>query len=149
MREYPQAIKTGRVKLVPHDFFSYQPMRGAEVYFMRYILHDWPDDECVTILSHLCDAMSPTSKLLIVDKVLNTSVGSDRMKPAPLPLPANYGVAQAFGNLHDLAMMACHNGMERTPEMLEAVAQRAGLKITKIWESRSIMSITEMVRESA
>lgn len=147
--EYPQAIQTGRVKLVPHNFFSKQPIRGAEVYFMRYILHDWPDDECVTILSHLCDAMSPTSKLLIVDKVLNTSVGSDQLKPAPFPLPANYGVAQAFGNLHDLAMMACHNGMERTPEMLEAVAQRAGLKITKILESRSTMSIIEMVRERA
>lgn len=147
--EYPQAIQMGRVKLVPHNFFSKQPIRGAEVYFMRYILHDWPDDECVTILSHLCDAMSPTSKLLIVDKVLNTSVGSDQLKPAPFPLPANYGVAQAFGNLHDLAMMACHNGMERTPEMLETVAQRAGLKITKIWESRSTMSITEMVRERA
>ncbi|PCH41151.1 S-adenosyl-L-methionine-dependent methyltransferase [Wolfiporia cocos MD-104 SS10] len=149
-REYPEALQRGRVKLVPHNFFTEQPIKGAEVYFMRYILHDWPDDQCVTILSHLRAAMGPDSVILVADQVINTTVGSPLLKAAPPPLPPNYGVARYFGNMHDLTMMAIHNGMERTPEMLDAVAKHAGLKVTKIWECRGIIYIAELrIREDS
>ncbi|PCH39010.1 S-adenosyl-L-methionine-dependent methyltransferase, partial [Wolfiporia cocos MD-104 SS10] len=92
-REYPEALQSGRVKLVPHDFFTEQPIKGAEVYFMRSILHDWPDDQCVTILSHLHAAMGPDSIILVADHVINTTVGSPLLKAAPPPLPPNYGIA--------------------------------------------------------
>ena len=35
---YPEALQTGRVQLVPHNFFEEQPIKGADVYFMRFIL---------------------------------------------------------------------------------------------------------------
>jgi len=149
MREYPEAIQTGRVKLLPHNFFSEQPIKGADVYFMRWILHDWPDDACVTILSALRDAMGLDSVILVVDQVVNTTIGSPQLRSAPQPLPSNYGYAQTFGNVHDLAMMAYHNGMERTPEMLDSIAKQAGLKLTKIWECRGINHVAEMKRIDA
>jgi hypothetical protein len=34
----PEALKSGRVKLMPHDFFEANPVKGAEVYCLRYIL---------------------------------------------------------------------------------------------------------------
>lgn len=37
-RELPEAIETGRTKLMNHDIFTPQPIKGAEVYWMRYIL---------------------------------------------------------------------------------------------------------------
>ncbi|KAH9938266.1 S-adenosyl-L-methionine-dependent methyltransferase [Fomitopsis serialis] len=120
MHEYPDAVQSGRVRLMAHDFFAEQPLQNAEVYFLRYVLHDWPDDECVVILTHLREAMKPDSVVLVADHVIHPTRPSIR-------------------NTHDLAMMAIHNAMERTPEMLEAVATRAGLKVTKIWECRGAL----------
>ncbi|KZT12560.1 S-adenosyl-L-methionine-dependent methyltransferase [Laetiporus sulphureus 93-53] len=147
MREYPEALQTGRVRLLTHNFFAEQPIKRADVYFMRYILHDWPDDNCVTILTHIRKAMGPNSIILIADQIIHTTVGSPRLKAAPPPLPPNYGYASQFGNHHDLTMMACHNGMERTPEMLDALAARAGLRVAKIWECRGLIAIAELKRD--
>lgn len=38
LRELPEAIETGRTKLMAHDMFTEQSVKGAEVYFMRYLL---------------------------------------------------------------------------------------------------------------
>ncbi len=38
-RENPEAIKSGRVKLLPSDFFKEQPVKGAEVYLLRHVLY--------------------------------------------------------------------------------------------------------------
>ncbi|PCH42449.1 S-adenosyl-L-methionine-dependent methyltransferase [Wolfiporia cocos MD-104 SS10] len=149
-REYPEALQSGRVKLVPHNFFTEQPINGAKVYFMRAVLHSWPDDQCVTILSHLRAAMGPDSIILVASHIINTTVGSPLLKAAPPPLPSNYGIAGYSGNVYDLIMMAINNGMERTPEMIDAVAKRAGLSLTKIWECRGNIYIAELrVREDS
>ncbi|KAI0939258.1 hypothetical protein AcW1_004349 [Taiwanofungus camphoratus] len=146
LRELPDAVEAGRIKFVAHNFFAEQPVKGADVYLLRYILHDWPDDECVTILTGLRQAMGTNSRILIADQIINTTVGSVYIKAAPSPLPPNYGYASSFGNVHDLTMMAIHNGKERTPEQLLELADRAGLKLTQIWEGRGIISIAEMRR---
>lgn len=60
----------GRIELQVHDFFTPQPIRGARAYFMRSVLHDWPDEQCRKILGHLKGAMEPGySKILISDCV--------------------------------------------------------------------------------
>lgn len=59
-----------RIELQEHDFFTPQPIKGARAYFMRSVLHDWPDEQCRTILGHVKDAMEPGySKILINDCV--------------------------------------------------------------------------------
>lgn len=88
--------------------------------------------------------MTTNSRILIADMVMHTTLGSPFLKSAPAPLPANYGYANIFQNMQDLAMLALFNGTERTPEQLSALAGRAGLKVVKIWECRSAVSITEM-----
>jgi trans-aconitate methyltransferase len=59
-----------RIELAPHDFFQKQPLKGAEIYYMHKIMHDWPDKDCVLILEHLRDAMTPNSRILINDCIL-------------------------------------------------------------------------------
>lgn len=59
-----------RVELVEHDFFTKQPIRNAKIYFMHKIMHDWPDADCVDILTHLRDAMAPDSRIFINDAIL-------------------------------------------------------------------------------
>ncbi|KAG8893949.1 hypothetical protein FRC00_009779, partial [Tulasnella sp. 408] len=36
----PTAVPEGRVILQRHDFLQPQPVKGADVYFMRFILHE-------------------------------------------------------------------------------------------------------------
>jgi hypothetical protein len=57
------------VELQPHNFFDGQPFKGANVYYLRLILHDWPDDICRTILKNIVPAMNSDSKILIMDGV--------------------------------------------------------------------------------
>ena len=53
-----------------HDFFQAQPERGAEVYLLRTVLHDWQDDDAVAILRNLAGAMSSGPRLVIMHMVL-------------------------------------------------------------------------------
>lgn len=59
-----------RMTLSEHDFFQPQPIRGAAIYYLHKILHDWPDDDCVLILTRLRDAMDPTSRIFVNEVVL-------------------------------------------------------------------------------
>ncbi|EMD32674.1 hypothetical protein CERSUDRAFT_118699 [Gelatoporia subvermispora B] len=142
--ELLDAVKNNRVRLLAHDFFAEQPIKGAEVYTMRYILHDWPDAECITILSQLRKAMGPNSRILSIDTMLNTTLGSPLLRSAPPPLPANYGIEHQLTHSRDLNMLTLFNGMERTPEDMCMLAEKAGLKVVKVWECRSSLAITEM-----
>lgn len=64
-RENPAALESGRVQFIPHDFFEPNPIKHADVYWLRYILHDWSDDYCVNILKSIQKAMGPRSRILI------------------------------------------------------------------------------------
>lgn len=58
------------IELQVHDFFKPQPIKGARAYYMRSVMHDWPDEQCRQILRHLKDAMEPGySRILINDCV--------------------------------------------------------------------------------
>lgn len=37
-KDNPDALKTGRVQFVEHSFFDKNPIEGAEVYYLRYVL---------------------------------------------------------------------------------------------------------------
>lgn len=50
--------------------FKEQPVKGAEIYLLRTIIHDWPDEEAISILRRLVAAMEPHSHLVIMDVVL-------------------------------------------------------------------------------
>ncbi|KAL7621041.1 hypothetical protein AAE478_008353 [Parahypoxylon ruwenzoriense] len=142
----PQALSSGRVKLMPHDFFQENPVKNAEVYWLRYILHDWSDEYCIAILSRIEKAMGPNSRILIADQVMNTTLGCDELEAAPKPLLANYGAYVRYSHQRDLAMMSIINGIERTPEQLKELLAAAGLKIRKIWECRTQIGIVEAVK---
>ncbi|KAH9924169.1 S-adenosyl-L-methionine-dependent methyltransferase [Fomitopsis serialis] len=125
--EYAEAVSTGRVQLMAHDFLMEQPVKAADVYMLRYVLHDWPDDKCVAIFSRLREAMGPKSRILVAEMVIHPTSGSTWLKNAPRPLPANHGQPH-----------------ERTPEQFAGIAKRAGLEVKKIWECRGPISIVEM-----
>ncbi|KAL6860493.1 hypothetical protein ACO1O0_004521 [Amphichorda felina] len=52
-RESPDALASGRIQFIAHDYFDKNPMEGAGVHWLRYVLHDWSDGYCVRILSRI------------------------------------------------------------------------------------------------
>ncbi|KAI1823254.1 S-adenosyl-L-methionine-dependent methyltransferase [Xylaria intraflava] len=144
--KYPDALDSGRLKLMEHDFFRENPIRDAEIYWLRYITHDWSDEACITILTQIQKAMGPKSRLLIADQVMNTTLGCNELRPAPEPLLPNYGNYVRYSHQSDLAMMTILNGIERTPEQLKRILGESGLRIHKIWECRTQVPIVEAVK---
>ena len=61
----PPPDLANRVSFQAHDFFTEQPVSGVEVYFFRYVFHDWPDKYCVQILKALTPAMKKGSKIIM------------------------------------------------------------------------------------
>ncbi|KAK1143900.1 hypothetical protein N8T08_006015 [Aspergillus melleus] len=132
-------MQDGRVQFLAYDFFTPNPVIGAEVYWLRYILltdepwaarHDWADDYCLDILSNIRNAMSPRSRLLICEQVMDTTVQAVT-GTAPSPLPANFGVHRRYSHQRDLDVMAIINGVERTPAQFADLFRRAGLVLEK------------------
>lgn len=61
---------TARVDFMPHDFFAGQSVR-ADVYFFRWIFHNWSDKYSVQILQNLRPAMDKGAKVIIYEYVLS------------------------------------------------------------------------------
>ena len=48
-----------------HDFFTEQPVRNANVYYFRWIFHNWSDKYAVKILKCLTPALKIGARILI------------------------------------------------------------------------------------
>jgi O-methyltransferase domain/Dimerisation domain len=103
-----------RCELVEGDFFASVPA-GGDVYLLKSVLHDWPDERCLTILRNCATAMSSDARLLIVDAVL-----ADRMTASANELP---------GALLDLIMLVYAGGRERTATEFAQLLDEAGLRV--------------------
>jgi predicted O-methyltransferase YrrM len=60
----------GRVEFMAHDFFTEQPVKGADVYYFRWILHDWSDKYCIKILKALIPALKKGAKVVLSERCL-------------------------------------------------------------------------------
>jgi len=138
--EIPSARRLGRVQFQEHNFYDAQPVKNADVFYMRMIMHDYPDKICITILKHLRAAAKPTTQLVITDNVIayaceessaNTIPGAARELP-PAPLLANYGQANIVPYLMDIHMMGILGGRERTVTQFREILEASGWKLARV-----------------
>ena len=61
---------SNRVEFMPHDFFTEEPVKGADVYLFRWIFHNWSDEYCIKILRSLTPALNNGAMIVINDNVL-------------------------------------------------------------------------------
>ncbi|KAF4632321.1 hypothetical protein G7Y89_g5805 [Cudoniella acicularis] len=62
--------KDGRLMLMPHDFFQEQVVKGADVYYLRWILHDWSDKYATEIIRQLVPALKRGARILVSELCL-------------------------------------------------------------------------------
>lgn len=98
------------LKVVHHDFTKAQPVKGARVYYLRNILHDWPDQACHDILCQLRDALVPGSVILLDELVLQDEGG------------------HWYGASFDLLMMANYGARERSLSQWDRILEKVGLE---------------------
>jgi hypothetical protein len=115
-----------RCTLIAGDMFSSVPT-GADAYIMKHIIHDWPDEVCVKILTACRKGVNPGGKLLVVDSVIHP--GND-FSP---------------GKFLDLQMLIFPGGCERTEKQFNGLFTAAGWKLSRILPTAAADSIVEGV----
>ena len=101
-----------RVRFVTHDFFSPQPVHGAEAYFFANVIHNWSDGYAVRILRALIPALKPGARVLVCDKLVP--------EPGTVPL-----VEEREVRASDLIMHILLNAKEHTEAEMRALFQAA------------------------
>ncbi|KAG7090647.1 hypothetical protein E1B28_009748 [Marasmius oreades] len=133
----PQALQDRKIEFKAVDFFKETPMPACDIYYLKNVIHDWPDKESIQILSKVRAVMKPGSRVLVQEYVLQhtTSEGIDAgVKIAPEPLLPNYGEGRINAYNLDLDMMVMLNSQERYQEDFARLGKQAGLKIVKVWD---------------
>ncbi|EIW80787.1 S-adenosyl-L-methionine-dependent methyltransferase [Coniophora puteana RWD-64-598 SS2] len=139
---YPEAVAENRAHFVPIDFLTGAPVEGCDLYYMRFILHDWPQSDAQIIVNNVRKAMSPKSRLLIHDYMITpldrksglVEAREHGIEPAPEPLLPNYGAGRARAHCMDIGMLLQYNAKERSLTEFLELATNAGLKFEKHWD---------------
>ncbi|KAI3855867.1 hypothetical protein MKX03_001010 [Papaver bracteatum] len=122
--EIPNVTKTSG------DMF--QSIPSADAIFMKNILHDWNDDECVQILKRCKEVVSVGGKVILVEMVMDTEL------------------AHPYSKLRltlDLDMLVNNEGKERTEEEWKKLIYAAGFtsyKITQMSAGFAAQSVIEV-----
>ena len=116
----------GRAEAVAGDFFQAVP--EGDVYLLKQVLHDWSDEQCVTILRNCARAMKPGGKVAVVEMVV--------------PEDGTPSLAQIM----DLNMLVMLPGRERTEAEFNALFQAAGLSAARVTPTHSPFSLVEAAR---
>ncbi|KAF2726953.1 S-adenosyl-L-methionine-dependent methyltransferase, partial [Polyplosphaeria fusca] len=101
----PQHLKN-RIDLLGYDFLAVdavQPIYGADVYLLRWILHNWSDKYAVQILRSLTPALKQGAKVLVMEVIMP--------EPRKIPLWREKDLRAM-----DVDMMALFNSKERSLE---------------------------------
>jgi len=143
---YPGAISVGRVRNQEHNFFDPQPIQGAAVYFLRLIIHNWADAECVKVLRNLRAAAAPHTKLIIFDLCAPYACedplevpATGGMEPLPAPLVPNSDTySGVYKTMLDIHMLNTLGGQERTLGALIDLGKASGWNFQSV--KRDILS---------
>ncbi|KAI0320877.1 S-adenosyl-L-methionine-dependent methyltransferase [Amylostereum chailletii] len=134
----PEAIQERRIQFTPLNFFEQSPEKNQDVYYLKQVFHDWPDEQCRMIIRNIRKVMKPGSRLLIHDYVLRKACrgnnGTMTDSAAPLPLLPTWGAGNSRPYAQDINMMALHNSKERTFEEFVELGNVVGLKVVKLWD---------------
>jgi hypothetical protein len=97
-----------RCQFVGGSFFDSVP-EGADAYLLSHVLHDWPDDEAISILGCCRRLMSPSSRLLVEEVIAAAGSGAN------MTMMVNFGEAK-----------------NRTVEEFQHLMEDAGLRLVRV-----------------
>lgn len=117
-----------RVELVGGDFFREIPVR-ADIYLLKFIIHDWNDAQSETILGNLAEYAEKGSKVLLVETVIE----ADDNQPS-------------ISKVMDVNMLVMTGGRERTAEEYADLFEKTGFRFSRVIPTESPLQIVEAIR---
>lgn len=127
-RQLTAAGVVDRCELVGGDFFERVPT-GGDAYLLRWILHDYDDEQDVRILRNCRAAMPPDGRLVVVE----------------LLVPSGEVPTSWVPKFLDLQMLLNSGGRERTEAEFRDLFAAAGFRLQRVLPTQSPMSILEAV----
>jgi hypothetical protein len=106
------------IEAVKYDMFEPQPIKGAKAYYLRTVLHDWPDKQALQVLARIREAMTKDSVLLLNENTL---------PDANVPL---------YPTQIDFEMMKTFSSLERTEQQWINLLEAAEFKVVKLWRPK-------------
>jgi C-methyltransferase len=113
-----------RVQIEVGSFFDAVPP-GGDLYVLKNIVHDWPDDKAVRILRNVRAAAGPGAAVLLVELVI-----PDHDRDFP-------------GKWADLEMLLNLGARERTAAEYRNLLSQAGFEMTRLVATASPLSLVE------
>jgi hypothetical protein len=106
-----------RVTLQEGSFFEAVPS-GADLYLLKWIVHDWDDGRALAILQTCKRAMNAKARLVLLERRLPERIEN-----------ADEALASVMGDLH---MMVVLGGKERTTNEYRDLLAQADLRMTRV-----------------
>ncbi|AGB20950.1 hydroxyneurosporene-O-methyltransferase [Mycobacterium sp. JS623] len=113
-----------RVRIAEGSFFDAVP-DGGDLYVLKNIIHDWPDDEARQILKTVRAATRTGTAVALIECVIPPH---DR---------------DFLAKTMDLEMLIYNAGRERTADEYRNLLQQSGFQMTRVVPTRSPLSIVE------
>lgn len=116
-----------RCQLAGGDFFQAVPL-GGDAIIMKWIIHDWNDEQSVAIMKNCHRALPENGKLILIEAVVPE------------------GNEPHFSKFIDLNMLVMTGGRERTEVEFRRLYEASGFRLTRIVPTKSPFSVIEGVR---
>jgi len=113
-----------RCEVVAGNFFKQVPA-GGDAYVMKWIIHDWNDEQSVTILRNIREQIASGGRVLIFDAVVPDTSEPD------------------FSKFFDLNMLVMTGGKERTAKEFEVLLNASGFRLVRIIPTETPTAIIE------
>lgn len=124
LRQAEQAGLTNRFTATEGDFLVEVP--PADLYLLKWILHDWDDEDCRTILRNCRAAARPGGRAVVIEVLLGEVGTNDH------------------GALQDINMLCVTSGRERELAEYDALFAATGWRRTAVHPTRSPFSIIDL-----
>jgi ubiquinone/menaquinone biosynthesis C-methylase UbiE len=121
------SVVADRCELMGGDFFQSLPS-GADTIILKWIIHDWNDEQSVAILKNCHRALPGNGKLVLVEAVVPETS------------------EMHFSKFIDLNMLVMTGGRERTEKEFRRLYEDSGFKLTRIVPTGSPFSVIEGVK---
>ena len=121
----------GRCQAIGGSFFERVP-DGADAYAIKFVLHDWTDEDCLRILRNCRKAMAPGGRVLVIEHVLPADGRAD------------------FARFMDLNMLAMTpGGRERTEAEFVRLLAAADFRLQRTVVTAIDLCVLECVEATA
>ena len=113
-----------RCRIAEGDFFDSVP-GGGDAYLLKFILHDWGDEDCAAVLKNCRRAMAESGRLLVIEILVEPGNTPD------------------YGRYLDLHMLVVAKGRERSEDEYRALFRAGGFALTRVVPTGTDLSILE------